>query len=591
MTFSALIPPMRSGLRDAALSNLRLLNELGHASITTGDMLPLIYEHRMPEPAKQAWRDGRKCIGYWVCESDKANPLYKEAMDAYAQIWTASEQSAKALRATGSKTSVYVVPHAVTPVNEVVNRDNRETVTTLFAFMPPMERKNPEALLRAWLAAFPRDSRSKVSTTARLIIKMRNAPPSLTRLLEVVADGDDRIKLINKDLPEAEMLDLYLQADIWCSLQRAGAFELHIAQAAAHGLPIITTAVGGPLDYLTDEAAFFVPGHNIPPLQECRMNESGVWVEPDQEHAIAALRKLAGSVKLRAKMGAAARECIIAGLNDDVVKSAMAKALADFEKLPMPALSKVRPKRETPPAHLTPIRTGLDVVGQEEAVVGMLQPMIISHRRSGTHLLGTLLQKHWGYRCWLKSHDWPERRPLRNPAVYVLRNPIDALYSTYQWWQGDGGADNPEISAIMDKLTFEQWLNGDAGKIIGYQSWRCGDRDNFEVTRGQMYDPLRYWRDHWRAAHEAGLTVILYEDLVRDPQSLAAVLTAALGVAPKTALEVIEERVGLAPSPITKIGSAFDQWPAHQIARLDSLLSPALMQSINSKSRADWLQD
>lgn len=589
MTFSALIPPNRCGLRDAALSNLRLLNELGHASITTGDMLPLIYEHRMPDPAKQAWRDGRKCIGYWVCESDKANPLYKEAMDAYAQIWTASEQSAQALRAIGSKTPVYVVPHAVPVPDKQIDRSGRDTVTTLFAFMPPMERKNPEALLRAWLAAFPRDSKAKLSTTARLIIKMRNSPPSLTRLLELVADEDDRIEIINKDLTEAEMLDLYDRADLWCSLQRAGAFELHIAQSAAHGLPIITTAIGGPLDYLSDEAAFFIGGPEIDPLQDCTLNAVGKWMEPDQAEVIAALRKLAGNAKLRAKMGASAREGVKVKLSDEAVKFAMNEALPAFEKLPTPAISLVRPERTMPPAHLAPIRAGLDVVGQEEAVIGMLQPVILSHRRSGTHLLGTLLQKHWGYRCWLKSHDWPERRPLSNPAVYVLRNPIDALYSTYQWWRSDGGAGNPEISAIMDKLSFEQWLNGDAGKIIGYQSWRCGDRDNFEVTRGQMYDPIRYWRDHWRAAQEAGLTVVLYEDLVRHPQSLVAVLTAALGVAPKTALEVIEERVGLAPSPVTKIGDGMKEWPGHQVARLDSLLSPDLMQSIGIRSRAEWL--
>lgn len=591
MTFTALIPPNRSGLRVAALSNLSLLAELGHPHVILGYMLPLVYEQRMPSPDDQEWRDGRKVIGYWVCESSVASAKYKNAMDAYAQIWTASEASAKALRATGSKTPVYVVPHHV-PVTEPVDRSDRETVTTLFAFMPPMERKNPEAAIRAWLAAFPRDSSAKMDRQARLILKVRHAPPSLIRLMEVLIDGDPRVEIIDRDVTDDEMAALYDRADIWLSLQRAGAFELHIAQAAAAGLPIVTTYVGGPMDYLTDEAAYFLPGREIPPLQECLMNESGVWIEPDQREAVVALRMLAKSAKLRAKMGAAARECVAQKLSAETVKLAMQSALEDFELLPQPAAAK---RQRAPKYHrlnrlVEPMRTGLDLVGAPALRLENHVPLIMSHRRSGTHLLGALIQKHWGGDRWLKSHDWPERRPEGYPTIYVLRNPIDALYSTYQWWKTGGGADNPEISAVVDQLTFAQWLKGDAGRVIGYQSWRCGDRDNMEVTRGQMYDPMRYWRDHWRAAHEAGITVLLYEDLVRHPRSLMAGLTQILGRPPLTPMEVMTERVGLAPSDITQIGDAYSQWPAHELKRLDSLLSPALMQSIGCKSRAEWLQ-
>jgi glycosyltransferase involved in cell wall biosynthesis len=592
MIFSALIPPNRCGLRVAALSNLSLLAELGHPHVIGGDMLPLIFEQRMPSPDDQEWRDGRKCIGYWVCESSVASSKYRSAMDAYAQIWTASEASAKALRATGSKTPVYVVPHHVPVPDKEIVRSDRDTVTTLFAFMPPMERKNPEAVIRAWQAAFPKDATTKESRQARLILKVRHAAPALIRLMQILVEADSRIEIIDKDLSDEAMAELYERADIWLSLQRAGAFELHIAQAAAAGLPIITTAVGGPLGYLTDDAAYFIPGREVPPLQECLMNESGVWIEPDQQATVAALRVLAKSAKLRTKMGAAARECVETWLSKDAVKLAMQTALADFELLPQPAAAK---RQRAPKYHrlnrlVEPLRTGLDMVGAPALRLESHVPLILSHRRSGTHLLGALIQKHWGGDRWLKSHDWPERRPEGYPTLYVLRNPIDALYSTYLWWRTGGGSNNPEIAAVVDKLTFAQWLKGDAGKIIGYQSWRCGDRDNMEVTRGQMYDPLRYWRDHWRAAHEAGITVLLYEDMVRHPASLMAGLTQLLERPPITPMEVLTERVGLAPSDITQIGESFNQWPANELARLDSLLSPELMQSIGCKSRAEWLQ-
>lgn len=346
------------------------------------------------------------------------------------------------------------------------------------------------------------------------------------------------------------------------------------------------------MDYLTDDACYFVPGREIPPLQECKMNESGVWIEPDQRDAVNALRALGKNAKLRAKMGAAARDCVAEKLSAETVKKAMSAALADFDLLPAPSL--VRKQRE-PKLHrlntqVQPLRVGMDLVGAQALRLETHTPLILSHRRSGTHLLGALIQRHWRDERWLKSHDWPERRPLDYPTLYVLRNPIDALYSTYLWWRAGGGADNPEVSAVMDQVSFDQWLNGDAGRMIGYQSWRCGDRDNMEVTRGQMYDPIRFWRDHWRAACEAGIPIILYETMVKHPGNLMTPISKVLGRPPETVMHAMTERVGLNPSDITEIGQSLKEWPAHHLANLDSLLSPALMQSIGLRSRAEWIQ-
>lgn len=583
----------RSGISDAARMNADLLSELVEKTsvMQAHPASSLIYHHGMPSKTVPHWMQGRHVIGYWVCESSEANADYKAAMDAHTQIWTASTASAEALRAIGSTTPVFVAPHAVELPGYHVSRALRDTLVTLFAFSPPMERKNPEAVIRAWRTAF---GDVDAWPHARLIIKTRTAPPSLTRLLQVLTESDDRIEIINADLPEAEMRALYDRADIWLSMQRAGAFELHIAQAAAHGLPIITTDVGGPKDYLTTGAAVFVPGVEIQPLQDCELNKAGVWYEPDAEAVVIALRTLAASEKLRLSMGAAARECVREKLSRDVVKAAMLTALEALPP-PLPPPPKVVMLM---PKHLEPLRPGLDVVGESLRAPGPHVPVVVSHRRSGTHLVGEMISRAWELDCWLKSHEFPERLPAGNPAVYVVRNPIDCLWSTWLWWTNElgqrrAGALNEEVVAALAGYSFADFLAGKIGPVFGFQAFRDGDsrRDNFEVGRGMFYDPIAYWLDHWTEAMAAGLPVIVYEDLIGPgiPWQAQETLERAMGRPSAQPVQRISVPVGLNPSDDHRPGKGLAHWPKKEVKRVKAALTPAMLEIVNRKHLEHWL--
>jgi len=580
----------RSGIADAARMNADMLADLVDkiSVVSAHPQSSLIYHHGMPSKQPPHWMNGRHVIGYWVCESSEANADYKAAMDAHTQIWTASEASAEALRAIGSKTPVYVVPHAVDVPGYHITRAQRDTLTTLFAFSPPMERKNPEALIRTWQKAF------NGVQNARLIVKTRGAPPSLKRMLELVCSEDSRVEIINADLDEEALAALYARADIWCSMQRAGAFELHIAQAAAHGLPIITTDVGGPKDYLTTGAAVFVPGVEIQPLQDCELNKAGVWYEPDAEAVVTALRTLAGSEKLRLSMGAAARDCVREKLSRAAVKAAMLTALEALPP-PLPAPPKVVTLM---PKHLEPLRPGLDVVGDALRAPGPHVPVVVSHRRSGTHLVGEMISRAWELPCWLKSHDFPERLPAGNPAVYVLRNPIDCLWSTWMWWtnemgQARRGALNEEVAAALAGYSFEHFLSGKLGPVFGFQAFRDSDsrRDNLEVSRGMFYDPIAYWLDHWTEALAAGLPVVVYEDLIGPgiPWHVIETLEALMGRPALSPLVRISAPVGLSASDDHTPGKALPRWPKKLLKRMKDSLTETMLETIDRKNLEHWL--
>lgn len=235
------------------------------------------------------------------------------------------------------------------------------------------------------------------------------------------------------------------------------------------------------------------------------------------------------------------------------------------------------------------LRPGLELCYKEVPLVrpGFL-PIVASHRRAGTHLLGEFVSTHWK-RDWLKSHDFPERLPINEyPTFYVVRNPIDVIFSTYTWWRAGGGAFNPELETVIEPFTFEQYLRGEVGRFIGYQSWKVGIRDNCEISRGMMYDPVRYWRDHLRAYMEAGVTIITYEELVRSPRNAAEKVASVLGdLEDYSAISKIPP-VGMSPS-IQEIGYALPEWPDWARDYLDTLCSERFFRQLKIGSLMEWI--
>lgn len=584
----------RSGMMRAARSNASILSSFGEVEFGVSPALAgeLVYHHGMPRRRLLPWLAGRRAIGYWVVESSLAAIDYKPLMDAYTQIWTASEASASALRALRSRTPVFVISHCVETPPTLPERKGRDTVTTLFAFMAPEERKNPEMMIRAWQKAFPRRDPSPWSRQARLIIKMRGVNPSYRLLLTTLAGSDSRIEFIHEDLDDSAMEELYARADIWCSLQRAGAFEYHVAEAAARGLPIITTDVGGPKDYLDPEAAIFIPGAPIPPLDRCPFNKSGCWIEPDEDAAAVALRTLALSPEKRLRMGQAAHQQVARHLNRERVQNLMQAAL---EQLPPGGQTAPPPVPVAPtlnlPTFLMPVRGGLEVVSYKTGHVNPGAPVIVCHPRSGATLLGELLARHWDQSCWIKSHDWPENRPAGSPeksALYVLRNPVDTLVSTWRWWR-DGRSQNHGIQSLMTSMDFPDWLDGALGHSIGFSAMRATQADGLGLLRGQMYDPLRFWLDHWMAACEAGLSIVLYEDLVRAPWQLTDQISQALGKQPASPPVPIYEPTGGNEWSPGHAGEGRTLWTEKHWLRLREMLPADLLRSAGLRDLEHWL--
>ncbi len=185
-----------------------------------------------------------------------------------------------------------------------------------FDFSSRMERKNPEAAIRAFRAAFPSARRD-----VQLLVKSSNGyrfPHWIKRILDL-AEGDDRI-VIRDDVIEREHLNaLQRCCDAYVSLHRAEGFGMGLAECMAIGKPVIATAWSGNMEFMDAQSAALVD-YTLVPLADGEYpgGEGQRWADADVDQAAAWMRRLADEPGLATRLGLRGKEKIEATLSSPV---------------------------------------------------------------------------------------------------------------------------------------------------------------------------------------------------------------------------------------------------------------------------------
>lgn len=169
-------------------------------------------------------------------------------------------------------------------------------------------RKGADALLRAYLKAFRR------SDNVRLVIKT-NPPDKYNRLPKLLAglpanDPDQpRIDVIWDNLDRNDILGLYASADVIVLPTRGEGYNLPAAEAMAAGIPLIVTDYSAHLDFCDAETVRLVDYRFAPSGHDFNHAPYAVWVEPDVDDLVAAMREAASQPRAVAerRSGAASR--------------------------------------------------------------------------------------------------------------------------------------------------------------------------------------------------------------------------------------------------------------------------------------------
>jgi len=242
-------------------------------------------------------------IGYWVWESSIPPQIYIDLADYFHEIWVPSHYVKEVLLNAFNHSNrphnlqkLRVVPHPVAPSYEYTVHKNNE-FNALYVFDPrsDFQRKNPEAVLKTWIAAFPEPDDDK-----KLIIKtlkLSNFYPAFQTLIKI-ADKRKDIVFIVEDFSEDEMNALLLQCQLYISLHRSEGFGLPLAEAMARGLIVMATDNSGNNEFMTTENSLLVRSTPIP-ANRLYNGPKALWREPDLDQAVKMLKIIANDQSLR----------------------------------------------------------------------------------------------------------------------------------------------------------------------------------------------------------------------------------------------------------------------------------------------------
>jgi glycosyltransferase involved in cell wall biosynthesis len=203
----------------------------------------------------------RKSIGFWAWELEWLPDYWRHAYSYYDEIWAATRYAEAAFNRDAVRPVKYVRMSVREPqINIDIPRaslglpEEATLFVLMFDFRSYAARKNPEAVIRAFLSAFPDGDES-----VHLLIKTSGAtamPADAARLRELAQDR--RIELRDALLDRHRLLGLIRAADAFVSLHRAEGFGRGPAEAMLLGVPVIVTDYSGSSDYATADNTLLV---------------------------------------------------------------------------------------------------------------------------------------------------------------------------------------------------------------------------------------------------------------------------------------------------------------------------------------------
>ena len=175
-----------------------------------------------------------------------------------------------------------------------------------FDFNSTANRKNPMAILEAFQHAFPlpelfssmgrQVTNYHLSNNVALLIKTFPSCESHIEWewLTQRAREDGRIHLIQGSLERDDLLAIYGSCDVFISLHRSEGFGRGLAEALQLGLDVIATGYGGNTDFCFGALSHLVRFREVPiPRGAYHFADGHYWAEPDLDHAIEIMRKIA----------------------------------------------------------------------------------------------------------------------------------------------------------------------------------------------------------------------------------------------------------------------------------------------------------
>jgi glycosyltransferase involved in cell wall biosynthesis len=281
---------------------------------------------------------GRENIVYLAWEQRDGSHYWREVFAGVDQVWALSSFAARSLETCLGRT-VHAVP-CVMDLNALPSPSTKEAfglnphaavVLYVFDATSSIERKNPEAALAAFAAAFgPNENVQlciKVSNAGRLEHRHR-----LQAFLRQASRLGSRVRILTDQFTRPDTLRLISAVDCYMSLHRSEGFGYTCAEAMAYGVPVIATRYSGNLDFMDDDSAYLVEAREVEVRHaEGPFPRGSVWAEPSLEGAVEALRAVLHRPDEARARGARGRALVAARLSPAAIARRIAPLLGISE--------------------------------------------------------------------------------------------------------------------------------------------------------------------------------------------------------------------------------------------------------------------
>ena len=290
-TTRELMLDVRNSITDGSIRFVRdIINDFGTGTI--------IIHHNPPGLQWLLCRLGRqflyhkRIVAYLVWELEDLPSIWKHSLRFVDCVETPSTFSYTAI-ARNTHKSVLVQPHHVPDpcgVKQVYCVDGKLRCLFIFDLGSLCSRKNPEAVIEAFVSAFAPDEGLLTIKIGQHITYAQDF-----ERVQQLAAGHPHIRLLTDWLDDKALHRLYLEHDVYPSLHRSEGYGLTIREALLRKLYVVATAWSGNMDFMKGGLVCPVP-YKLIPVDRKYAVFNGVpharWADPEIPAAAEILRKL-----------------------------------------------------------------------------------------------------------------------------------------------------------------------------------------------------------------------------------------------------------------------------------------------------------
>jgi hypothetical protein len=263
---------------------------------------------------------GKHRIAYTMGESSRMNRAWRDQLNNVDQVITASTFFRDVMLRNGVVTPIDVLPCSVdlslfssdVAAMPIANLRSFNFVSTFHWG----ERKNPEALVKAFVQAFPADE--DVSLTIHslsMAFALSQKGMTIEQWLNSMVGNRPHAPILvtNSNWFSPAHIPMFMKNfDVFVTATRSEGFCLPIIEAAALGIPTIATGYSGLMDILNEDTGWPVAYDMVDiPLQVLPYYQNyigGQWAQIDLEDLKSKMRYVFENRAEVKKKGAAARE-------------------------------------------------------------------------------------------------------------------------------------------------------------------------------------------------------------------------------------------------------------------------------------------